>query len=72
MLRILLIFSLVGYVLYKLGLFKIFMHTQVRGQRPTNPFNHPPKNDIHVNSAPKEKKGSGFKGGEYVDYEEVK
>jgi len=71
MLRLLLIFTLIGYVLYKLGLFKIFTHSQVRGQQPHTNFNRRPA-DSNVNPAPKEKKGSGFKGGEYVDYEEVK
>lgn len=71
MLRLLLIFTLVGYVLYKLGLFKIFTHTEIRGQRPQPNFRRPADGNINVDT-PKEKKGSGFKGGEYVDYEEVK
>lgn len=73
MLRLLLIFTLVGYVLYKLGLFKIIINPQVRGQQPRGNFNQKPSDgNVNVDSTTKEKKGSGFKGGEYVDYEEVK
>jgi hypothetical protein len=73
MLRLLLIFALVGYVLYKLGLFKIFTSNQVRGQQPHGNFNRrPPGGNVNVDSAPNQKKGSGFKGGDYVDYEEIK
>lgn len=71
MLRLLLIISLVGYVLYRLGLFKIFTHTEVRGHRPNNNFNRRPGN-VNVDSNPKQKKDSNIKGGEYIDYEEIK
>jgi hypothetical protein len=38
------------------------------------PNQHKPSNgNVHVDAVPpKEKKRSGFKGGEYVDYEEIK
>ncbi|HEX5172065.1 MAG TPA: DUF4834 domain-containing protein [Cyclobacteriaceae bacterium] len=73
MLRLILIFSLIGYVLYKLGLFKIIVNNQVRGQQPRSNFDRrPPDGSVNVDSAPKHKKGTDFKGGEYVDYEEVK
>lgn len=71
MLRLLLIISLVGYVLYRFGLFKVFTNPEVRGHRPNNNFNRRPGN-APVDSDPKQKKESGFKGGEYIDYEEVK
>lgn len=73
MLRLLLILSLVGYVLYKFGLFRVQIN-----QPPQNPnFNRRPDNG-HINvdspdsAARKAKKRSDFKGGEYVDYEEIK
>jgi hypothetical protein len=73
MLRLLLIFTLIGFVLYKLGLFKIIINPQIRGQQPRSNFNGKPSGgNVNVDSPPKEKKGSGFKGGDYVDYEEVK
>ena len=71
MLRLLLIISLVGYVLYRLGLFRVFTHTEVRGHRPNNNFNRR-QGGVNVDSEPKQKKDSNFKGGEYIDYEEVK
>jgi hypothetical protein len=43
----------------------------VRGQRPNNNFNRR-QGDANVDANPKQKKDSNFKGGEYIDYEEVK
>ncbi len=70
MIRLLLLFSLIFYVLYKLGFFRAISQ-QARGQQN---FNRKPSNsNVNVDAAPpKEKKRSGFKGGEYVDYEEIK
>ena len=68
MLRLLLIFSLIFYVLYKFGFFRAFTQ-ETRSQQ----NRRPPNSNVNVDSAPqKEKKRSGFKGGDYVDYEEVK
>ena len=67
MLRLLLIFSLIFYVLYKFGFFRAFSEETRQQNR------RPPNSNVDVDSAPqKEKKRSGFKGGEYVDYEEIK
>lgn len=73
MLRILLIFSLIGYVLYKFGFFRAFTQ-EVRGQDPYQNINRrPPNSNVNVDAAPpKEKRTTKFDGGEYVDYEEVK
>jgi hypothetical protein len=72
MLRILLIFSLIGYVLYKFGFFRAFTH-EVKGHDPYQNINRrPPNSNVHVETPPKTKKNSKFDGGEYVDYEEVK
>lgn len=64
MLKFFLIVGLVLYCIYKIGtlFFKAGAASQYfRGHQKTN-FDPPPK----------EKKTSKFKGGEYVDYEEVK
>lgn len=78
MLRFLLILALIGYVLYKLGLFRPFTHPEVRSHGPNRNFNRkPPGGNVNIDSVPGEdrkegKKRSGYKGGEYVDYEEIK
>ena len=68
MLRYLLIFSLIFYVLYKLGFFRSL--SSGYGEKDTRKA---PNSNLNVdNVPPKEKKKSGFKGGDYVDYEEIK
>jgi len=69
MIRILLIITLLFYVLYKFGFFRALSSGYNEGQ-----IRRPPNGNVNVDSAPqqKEKKRSGFKGGEYVDYEEIK
>jgi hypothetical protein len=69
MLRLLLIFSLIFYVLYKFGFFRAISQ-QARGQQSFN--RKSPGGNVHVDTPQKEKKPSSFKGGEYVDYEDVK
>lgn len=69
LLRWLIIGTLIGYVLYKMGFFRNLSagYTEKDQQR------RPPNSNVNVNSArPKEKKRSTFKGGDYVDYEEIK
>ena len=65
MLKILLIIALVVYVLSKLGLFRVFVQSNQRDQYRSN------DGDVNIDNNPNKKK-SDFKGGEYVDYEEVK
>jgi hypothetical protein len=66
MYRLIIIFGLLFYVLYKFGFFRSLSEETRQGRKPRN-------GNVNVDSAPpKEKKRSGFKGGEYVDYEEVK
>ena len=68
MLRYLLIFSLIFYVLYKLGFFRSL--SSGYAEKDTR---RPPNSNLNVdNVPPKEKKKSDFKGGDYVDYEDVK
>ncbi len=66
--KFIIIFILVIYVLNKVSAL-IF---RVAGQKQTPPnFRRPAEGNINVNTPPKTKK-STLKGGEYVDYEEVK
>jgi len=68
MLRYLLIFSLIFYVLYKLGFFRSL--SSGYSEKETK---RPPNSNLNVdNVPPKEKKKSDFKGGDYVDYEEIR
>ena len=70
MLKLLLILVLVTYALYKLGLFRVFIHQAKEGYR-----QNPPKTggNVNINSTPpKQEKRSGLKGGDYIDYEEIK
>lgn len=71
MLRFLLIISLVVYVLYKFGFFRgLAQGMQGDGQGSTR---RAPNSNLNVDSVPpKEKKKSDIKGGEYIDYEEIK
>ena len=85
MVKFLLISFLVCYLLYKIGgyLFKMFfwslgnkMNNPQNFNRP-NPNNRRPKNsNVDVEYFPgkndSKKKSKDFKGGEYVDYEEIK
>lgn len=71
MLRFLLIASLILYVLYKFGFFRIVIHEARNPQQPLN--KRAPNSNLNVDSMPrKDKKKGDFDGGEYIDYEEVK
>lgn len=75
MLRILLIVTLVGYVLYKLGLFRGLLNAVTRDPGPGRSFRRPADGNVNIDSVPEDKqrtRHSGHKGGEYVDYEEIK
>lgn len=69
MFRFLLILSLVGYVLYKVG--GLFFRAGAASQQPRQQPRRP-QGTVNVDSAPKKNKDGSIKGGEYVDYEEVK
>lgn len=72
MFKVLLICILVGYVLYKLGS-SVKVYTNVNmNQRP--PQYRPNNGNVNIDTPPPTKKNEGkdFKGGEYVDYEEIK
>lgn len=71
MIKFLLIVILVGYVLYKLGTsVRVYTHSNMNPRQPQRPID----DNIHINTPPppRKKDGKEFKGGEYIDYEEVK
>jgi hypothetical protein len=71
MLRFLLIVSLIVYVLYKFGFFR-GLAQGMQGD-PQGSTRRSPNSNLNVDSVPpKEKKRNDIKGGEYIDYEEVK
>jgi hypothetical protein len=79
MLKFLAILFIISYVTYKFGGFIMRTLYTVMGQDPTQRnFNNQSQkksgSDINIDYVPKDKKAgnSTFKGGEYVDYEEVK
>lgn len=66
--KILLICILVGYVLYKLSSVKVYTHNTRQGYKPPTP-----EGSTRVETPkPAKPKRTDFKGGEYVDYEEIK
>jgi hypothetical protein len=67
MFRLLLIISIVGYVFYKVG--GMFFRAGAASQQ----FRPDERKNVNVDPpAKKEKKSGAIKGGDYVDYEEVK
>lgn len=76
MLKVLIILILIGYVFFKItsvifsGFFRVFSH---QGKH-ANYTRNTPEGTIHIDSNPRNssKKPSGYNGGEYVDFEEVK
>jgi hypothetical protein len=71
MLKILIILILIFYVMSKLGFFRAFSQgvNSSSGDRP-----RPAGGNVNIHSVPKKdtRKPSDFKGGDYIDYEEVK
>jgi hypothetical protein len=63
-------------LLYLLNKVSVILFRVVGGSRSTPPpnFRKPPEGTINMEGGPKKpsRKGGGLKGGEYVDYEEVK
>lgn len=68
MFKFLLIVALVFYAIYKIG--TLFFKAGAASQQFRN--QQPPRN-FNGNTSPKQKpKGTDIKGGEYIDYEEIK
>lgn len=69
--RFLIILGLIGYVLYKVG--GLFFRAGASSQQDRFQQRKPTNGNVNVDSAPDKPAKSGrIKGGEYVDYEEVK
>ena len=70
MFKLIIILVLVIYLLNKVS---VFLFRVMGRPQQAPPFRRPADGSIHMDSTPKRgtKKG-GLKGGEYVDYEEVK
>jgi hypothetical protein len=70
MFKFIIILVLLIYLLNKVSVFLFGL----RGRSPQSPpnFRRPSDGSINMDSMPKKEKKSGLKGGEYVDYEEVK
>ena len=68
MYKFLLILSIIGYLLYKIGgfFFKAGAASQQYRQQ-----GRKPQNSVNTDSS-KDKKNGHIKGGDYIDYEEVK
>ena len=72
MVKLIVILVLVIYLLNKVSVFFFRMMGRPQQSPPPN-FRRPADGNIDVNTVPKKgNKKSGLKGGEYVDYEEVK
>ena len=80
MFKFLLILFLIGYLFFKIAgfIFRIFLGRTAKAaqdrQYQQNSRSKTTKDGIHINNVPDEKgkrSGGNFKGGEYVDYEEV-
>jgi len=72
MLKFLLILAISFYILSKIG--RLLFGFRVSSQQHNRQYHRKPTNgNVHIDNIPnKDKKGSSIKGGEYVDYEEVK
>lgn len=69
--RFLIILGLIGYVLYKVG--GVFFRAGAASHQGRFQARKPESGNVNVDSAPDRPAKSGkIKGGEYVDYEEVK
>jgi len=65
-----LIFALIIYLISKLSGF--FFRAGAASQQNRNAHQRKPDGGIRVDSVPKKEKRGEIKGGDYVDYEEVK
>jgi len=70
MFKLLIILTLIIYVIYKLG--SIFFRAGVSSQSRQEYYRKPADGNVNVNQRPSKDNESKLKGGEYIDYEEVK
>jgi hypothetical protein len=70
MYKFLIILGLIVYVIYKLG--SLFFRAGAASQQFRNPQQRNFDGHVDQSAQKAKKKGNDFKGGEYVDYEEIK
>lgn len=69
--KFLIILGLIGYVFYKVG--NMFFRAGAASQQNRYEPRNSQAGNVNTNTAAKKQQGKGtIKGGEYVDYEEVK
>ena len=77
MLKFLIILGIVFYLVYKVscfltkGLFATGANRKTKAHQRGKSKVHPSDGNVDVDYIPKERKGDKFKGGDYVDYEDV-
>ncbi|HCW06958.1 MAG TPA: DUF4834 domain-containing protein [Cytophagales bacterium] len=69
MIRLLLIFGIVYFIFKIVG---SLLRAGAASQQSRNFESRRPEGNIHVDKNPMKQKRGGIKGGDYVDYEEVK
>lgn len=67
--KFLIILGLIAYIFYKVG--GLFFRAGAASQQTRTQYRKPEGNDAQA-APKKEKRNGGIKGGDYVDYEEVK
>jgi len=77
MFKVLLLIFVFFFVLFRIGGFflrLIFGRMQTRQNQNFNRSSHqkPADGNVHIDHIPKEKESKNYKGGDYIDYEEVK
>jgi hypothetical protein len=68
--KLIIILALVAYILSKVG--GLFFRAGAASQQNRNFQQRKSEGNINVDSVPKKDKRGNIKGGDYVDYEEVK
>jgi hypothetical protein len=69
--KFLIVIGIIAYIIYKVG--GLFFRAGAASQQGRAQYRHSEPNSTHQSHPPKkEKRNGGIKGGDYVDYEEVK
>jgi hypothetical protein len=69
--KFLIVIGIIAYIIYKVG--GLFFRAGAASQQGRAQYRNPESNSTHQSQqSKKEKRNGGIKGGDYVDYEEVK
>jgi hypothetical protein len=69
--KFLIVIGIIAYIIYKVG--GLFFRAGAASQQGRTQYRNPESNSTNQSHPPKkEKRNGGIKGGDYVDYEEVK